>query len=123
MSTLSVSNITDGTDTVETGYVVNGSAKAFCVWNASSGTPTSLQSLNVSSLTDTNTGQCVVNYSSSMANTDSIISGGVGNGGSKGWMYDNNSASSVRVETQNIASTPSYTDYDNVSVAIHGDLA
>ena len=29
MSTLSVSNITDGTDTVETGYVVNGSAKAW----------------------------------------------------------------------------------------------
>ena len=29
MSTLNVSNISDGTDTVETGYVVNGSAKAW----------------------------------------------------------------------------------------------
>ena len=116
--TISAAN---GTDPVT--LTKQSAAKAFCVWDASSGTPTSLQSLNVSSLTDTNTGQCVVNYSSSMANTDSIISGGVGKGGSKGWMYDLNSASSVRVETQNISSTPSYADYDNVSVAIHGDLA
>lgn len=123
MSSLITSNISDGTTSVPTGYVVNGSAKAWCVWNASSGTPTSLQTSNVSSLTDTSTGQCVVNYTNSMSGTDNVISGGVGSGGSKGWMYDLNTSSSVRVETQNIVSTPAYADYDNVSAAIHGDLA
>jgi len=33
MSTLNVSNITDGTDTVGTSYVVNGSAKAWVNFN------------------------------------------------------------------------------------------
>ena len=40
MSTLNVSNISDGTDTVETGYVVNGSAKAWVNTN-SGGSPLS----------------------------------------------------------------------------------
>ena len=52
MSTLSVSNITDGTDTVETGYVVNGSAKAWLARMSMIGTPSVGDSLNVSSLTD-----------------------------------------------------------------------
>ena len=61
MSTLSVSNITDGTDTVETGYVVNVSAKAWVSINHNSGTP-SIQSssLNISSITDSNTGMVTV---------------------------------------------------------------
>ena len=33
MSTLNVSNITDGTTTVGTSYVVNGSAKAWVTFN------------------------------------------------------------------------------------------
>ena len=51
MSTLSVSNITDGTDTVETGYVVNGSAKAWVNFNGASIAINS-GSLNISSVTD-----------------------------------------------------------------------
>ena len=43
MSTLNVSNITDGTTTVGTSYVVNGSAKAWVSINHNSGTP-SIQS-------------------------------------------------------------------------------
>ena len=49
MSTLNVSNITDGTDTVETGYVLNGSAKAWHRFDASSGSPVTGDSLNISS--------------------------------------------------------------------------
>ena len=51
MSTLNVSNITDGTDTVGTSYVVNGSAKAWVNFNGS-GTIAVRNSLNVASLTD-----------------------------------------------------------------------
>ena len=58
MSTLSVSNITDGTDTVETGYVVNGSAKA---WFRGDQAIAAI-SFNISSSTDHGTGD----YSSSL---------------------------------------------------------
>ncbi len=66
MSTLSVNNITDGTDTVETGYVVNGSAKAWASLNGT-GTVSIQESLNVSSATDVNTGHYRLNFASSMA--------------------------------------------------------
>jgi hypothetical protein len=66
MSTLNVSNITDGTTTVGTSYVVNGSAKAWASFHHVSGVPTlSSGSLNVSSLADNGTGEVGVNFSSS----------------------------------------------------------
>ena len=66
MSTLNVSNITDGTDTVETGYVLNGSAKA---WMTAPGDGSAVDdSLNTSSLTDNGAGDFRQNYSSSFAN-------------------------------------------------------
>jgi len=60
MSTLNVSNITDGTDTVGTSYVVNGSAKAWVNFNGQ-GTIATRDSLNVSSLTDNATGSYDIN--------------------------------------------------------------
>ena len=68
MSTLSVSNITDGTDTVETGYVVNGSAKA---WMNYKGTSTNAisGSFNISGVVDNGTGSYTASFSSSMADT------------------------------------------------------
>ena len=70
MSTLSVSNITDGTDTVETGYVVNGSAKAWALYNQA--TPAITNSLNTSSLTDTSTGQGDLNWTNAMNNNSYV---------------------------------------------------
>ena len=52
MSTLNVANISDGTDTVETGYVVNGSAK---VWARYDGASVIVESFNVSSTVDLGT--------------------------------------------------------------------
>jgi hypothetical protein len=69
MSTLNVSNITDGTDTVETGYVLNGSAKAWVNFNGT-GTIAARDSLNVSSLSDDATGNYDVNFTSAFANAD-----------------------------------------------------
>ena len=61
MSTLNVSNITDGTTTVGTSYVVNGSAKAWV--NFFGGTPISIRnSFNTSSLTDNGIGDYLTNY-------------------------------------------------------------
>ena len=67
MSTINVSNITDGTDTVGTSYVLNGSAKAWGDCDTS-GTITSVGSLNVSSVTDNGTSGKQFNYTSNLAN-------------------------------------------------------
>jgi hypothetical protein len=68
MSTLNVANITDGTDTVETGYVVNGSAKAWVYYNQVT-TLTNLASFNVSSLSDIGVGTTYTNLSAAMGST------------------------------------------------------
>ena len=68
MSTLNVSNITDGTTTVGTSYVVNGSAKAWANLNGQ-GTIALRDSFNTSSVTDVTTGTYRFNYTSSMANS------------------------------------------------------
>ena len=75
MSTLNVSNISDGTTSVGTGYVVNGSAKAWASVYYSSGTPTSNESLNLSSLSDLGTGQFGANYTNAFANADKCSTG------------------------------------------------
>ena len=66
MSTLHVTNIGDGTDTVGTSYVINGSAKAWFNFDGSLGTPAVSGSFNVSSLTDNATGNYDVNLTTNM---------------------------------------------------------
>jgi hypothetical protein len=77
MSTLNVSNISDGTDTVATGYVVNGSAKAWVNFNGT-GTIAVRDSMNVSSLTDLAAGNHDVNLSSAFSAAEYAVSGTTG---------------------------------------------
>jgi hypothetical protein len=60
MSTLNVANVTDGTTSVPTGYVVNGSEKCWCMFTGT-GTITIQNSLNASSLYDQGTGDYDIN--------------------------------------------------------------
>ena len=53
MSTIKAANISNGTDTVATGYVVNGSVKSFVTYNFSNGIS---ESFNTSSVTDVSDG-------------------------------------------------------------------
>ena len=69
MSTLVVSNISDGTTTVGASYVTNGSAKAWVNFNGT-GTVAIRDSLNGSSITDSGTGLYILNVSSNMSNTN-----------------------------------------------------
>ena len=69
MSTLNVANITDGTTPVATGYVVNGSAKAWVNFNSIT-TVSIRESLNVTSLTDVGVGDTAVNLSNSMSSVN-----------------------------------------------------
>ena len=72
MSNLVVSNISDGTTSVGTEYVVNGSAKAWVNMNGQ-GTIAIRDSMNVASLTDIGTGQQRANYTSAMSSSNYSI--------------------------------------------------
>ena len=120
MSTLNVSNITDGTDTVETGYVVNGSAKAWVNTN-SGGSP--LSSLNVTTVTDNGTGNYTINFTSNFTidgNDNGVaVALCAGNNG-EGVRCAGSTSGTLELRSYN-ASNASLDRH--VSASIHGDLA
>ena len=69
MSTLSVSNISDGTDTVGTDQVIATSPKAVCSVDQT-GTQAIQYSFNTSSITDGGTGRTAFSFTNSMASSD-----------------------------------------------------
>ena len=121
MSTLNVANITDGTTTVATGYVVNGSAKAWVNFNGT-GTIAARNSLNLSSLTDNGVGSYTVTVSSAFSAADFAVSLT-----SAGRSYNNlligseMTASTFRPDIDN--SSNADVDRDYVMGVAHGDLA
>ena len=74
MSTIIASNVSDGTLSIPTTYVTNGSAKAWVNFNGT-GTIAARDSLNLSSLTDNGTGDYTVNFSSAMGNASYFVGG------------------------------------------------
>jgi hypothetical protein len=126
MSTLTVSNVSDGSLSIPTTYVTNGSAKAWVNFNGT-GTIAARDSMNISSLTDNGTGDYTAAWANAMAN---INYSHVGMGG-------NNSTNLINVSQPVNAYAPttgaaryvanfqnnSLVDAGYVAVAIHGDLA
>lgn len=80
MSTISVTNISDGSISVPTTVVTEGTTKGWGAWDASA-TPTLTDSYNVSSLTDVATGNFTLNWTSNMSAAEAYMaSGGAGAG-------------------------------------------
>ena len=73
MSTLSVSNVSDGTTTVGTSYVVNGSAKVHANFNGTS-TAAIRDSFNVTSITDNGTGDYTFTITNNLDSADYSVS-------------------------------------------------
>ena len=74
MSTLNVTNISDGTNSTSTTNVVKGSAKAWALFNTY--TSHSLtNSYNVSSIDDGGTGKTTINFSTAMPNANYVVAG------------------------------------------------
>ena len=119
MSTLNVSNISDGTDTVETGYVVNGCAKAWVNYGTA-GSTASRETFNVTSLTDEGAGYTTIALTSSFTNSDypyvaeSTNYHATLNSGSK-------TSGSFRVAT--FSQAHALEDSGQVCALAHGDLA
>ena len=123
MSTLNVSNITDGTDTVETGYVLNGSAKVWANIDQTS-TQSINGSLNVSSVTDLSLGHTTVNFSSAMSDSNfSFVASAKGSNARVNTTASPSSASSALIRNYRIYSSEGYKDEDPASASVHGDLA
>lgn len=124
MSTISVANITDGTDTVGTSYVVNGSAKAWVNFDGT-GTIAARDSLNLSSLTDNGTGNYTVNFSNAFGAADYIKTTHAStptSGGSFGeYLASAPTTSAIQYGYQNNSAV--LTDYSQISTASYGDLA
>ena len=76
MSTLEVSNLNDGTTTVGTTFITNGSAKAWINFNGNSfGTR---GSFNTSSITDDGTGSYSWTFTSNMSNGNYCVTASQG---------------------------------------------
>ena len=124
MSTLNVANITDGTTTLATEYVVNGSAKAWANFNGT-GTIATRDSLNAASVSDIGIGLYAVNLSSAMSNanysTQVCSNAAVNNNGYD--RTDTGSMTSSFCPARHYESGGTATDTDLITVSIHGDLA
>lgn len=119
MSTLVTSNISDGTTSVGTGYVVNGSAKAWASWSASGGTPTISDSLNASSMTDLNIGDAQLNFTSAMSNGSFAVA--AASTANSITSVDGRTTAKFRART--ITGFTTYADLTDIQTSVHGDLA
>lgn len=122
MSNLVVSNISDGTTSVGTGYVVNGSAKAWASAITSTAPATLSGSLNISSFTDNATGDFTFSFSTAMADTTYSVLTGCGGGILVSLIVPTTKV----VGSQNlIGANPSGSNVDgsHVYFAVTGDLA
>ena len=118
MSTLEVSNLNDGTTTVATTYVTNGSAKHWVNFNGT-GTVAIRDSLNAASLVDNSTGHYDVNFSNAMGNTTySVQTNDISYG--NGWAE---SLTTTSYDTRRRNESAAYIDSSTIWGLVHGDLA
>ncbi len=122
MSTLEVSNLNDGTTTVATTYVTNGSAKAWVSWNFASVD----DSHNISSVSDDGTGLFTTSFASNMSNALYAESGITRN------YHVNSSSNDVKTSSgdqhqsfyvSNTSGARTSIDNNRVHIVYHGDLA
>ena len=130
MSTLEVSNLNDGTTTVATTFITNGSSKAWCCWNGTS-TAVIRDSHNVSSLTDNGSGDYTFAYTSNFGSANYTVAGSFAfSSAITNYVYNvqprENSvvtASSVRLLTVFSGASTGVADYPYSAFQTQGDLA
>lgn len=118
--TLTISTLSDGTNSTSSTNCIQGSAKAWVNFNGT-GTVAIRASYNVSSITDNGTGDYTVNFTNPMSDADFSVSGWArvsGSGGFLGGVSDTALATTyARVGTFNTGSALADALY--VTVAIH----
>ena len=126
VDTVISTNVSDGTLSIPTTYVTNGSAKAWVNFNGT-GTIAARDSFNVSSLTDNGTVDYNVNYTNVMdsANYSAQVSMGLDAARTRGLLsyIDDDSYTASTTRVTGISHDALRSDPDLVCVNIHGDLA
>ena len=102
--TLTISTLSDGTNSTSSTNCIQGSAKAWVRFTGSTGAIAG--SYNVSSITRTGAGQWTVNFTNAMANANYSVVGGNSGAGGYGYVMMNQTASSeVAPSTTNFKMT------------------
>lgn len=105
--TIEAADFSDGTLTVGTEYVTNGSAKAWVNFNGT-GTVAIREGFNVASITDNGTGDYTANFTAALADANYCALGSASSSGSQSALTEfadrGFSASSVQIATRNFAS-------------------
>ena len=115
-----------GTESVDTTYVINGSAKAYARTGYSSGTPQTTDLFNISSFTDTNTGRMSVNFTSSFNNTNYNRFGTASLNETANYYcqgYDDGVGTTSAVPMALVNMNNAFDDPQRISIAFYGDLA
>lgn len=124
MSTLTISNLNDGTTTVPTTYITNGSAKAFI--NYTDSTFAVAKSFNVASEVDNGNGDISYTLTSAMNDANYITSGEAGGNLSTFYSrmttHHGSTSTVVRMRCTNASSYTPNSVFRACS-AIFGDLA
>ena len=118
MSTLTISNLNDGTTTVPTTFVTNGSAKAWFNYNHQ--TPAIQDSVNISSISDDGSGIFTNTFVTSMSNAF-WAAGAICRNNRHQWNDDTGAATGRQWRAANSGNTA--TDSLDFTASIHGDLA
>ena len=117
MSTLTISNLSDGTKTVATTNLTNGSAKAWG-YNVLNSAVTSTNTFNVSSFSDPGAGRTDLTLTNAMDAVDfPVVDGGTSN-----YPYQAKSLTASTLQVSSVNSSGNYSDGGS-NFAIFGDLA
>jgi len=126
MSTITVTNIKATGETAS--RPVSGVAGAWLRFDASSGTPTTEDSLNISSITDNGTGRHIPNFTNNFANTNYSVGACAANGAASSTSYNlgfqGTSVNQFELTNHRIISN-AVALFDSIfnAFSIHGDLA
>ena len=123
MSTITVGNISDGTDTVATTYVTNGTAKMTIEYTTIT-TTTIRESFNVSSISDTGTGYQIPYFTNIMATSSYPVVGSSDNdAGVKYNLTGPSFKDPTRFVYETITTAGVSADTELIGVAVFGDIA
>ena len=130
MSTIIATTLSNGSVSVPTATVVNGSAKAWVNFNGA-GTVAIRDSFNVASLTDDGTGQYRVNLTTALGNANfavSVSAGTVSPGGGSDFNYGTRDGGVARTTSMFAlayftSGGAAFADTANYDAALNGDLA
>jgi len=115
--------ITGTAKSVDTDYVVNGSAKSWIHYKTSTSTTIFTPSLNITSVTDNGTGNTTITMTNAFDSTTSYNTVGADDYYGLCNVAENTGKTSSVFNVYNYNNSFALVDTNNISATVHGDLA